>query len=205
MSPRSFKISSRGQSLIELAMVLPLLFVLGLGVFEFSRTLFAQNTILNMSREGANLFSRTVTAPQDIINTLRATASSSLSMTNANSIIYITRVSGRADGNIEIIDQYRPNPLGTYTPASRVPTTTAGTGNCTMTTCPAWVNGACSPPAGSRPLACLKNLNLPQFALASGRTAFVVEVFYLESTIFNKIGNYFSINIKPDIYAITIF
>jgi hypothetical protein len=201
MRLRSLKISSEGQSLIELAMVLPLLLLLGLGVFEFSRALYVENTIANMSREGANLFSRTLTDPHDIINTLISTAPSSMGMGNTNSIVYITKVSGLANGNIEIIEQHRPIAPGAYQPASRVPTNTAGTGPCPLTACSPWVNGTCIPVANSRPLACLKNLNLPITALAVGRNAFVVEVFYKEDTIFKNMG----INIKPDMYSITIF
>jgi Flp pilus assembly protein TadG len=203
MRLRSLKLSSEGQSLIELAIALPLLVMLGLFVFEFSRALYAENTIVNMGREGANLFSRTNNDPHDIITILRATAPASLHMDGTNSIIYITKVSGKADGsgNVEIVEQHRPHPLGAYTPASRLPTTTSGRGSCVTTVCSPWVNDTCTPPANSRPLACLNNLNLAVNSLPAGSNAFVVEVFFRHDTIFNNIG----IGIKPDMYSIAIF
>ncbi|HWR59079.1 MAG TPA: TadE/TadG family type IV pilus assembly protein, partial [Thermodesulfovibrionales bacterium] len=132
----------RGQSFIELAIVLPLLILLGLGVFEFSRMLYAKNAIINMSREGANLASRTLTAPQDIMNALASTAPQSLNM-SANGMIYITQVGGRADGNIEVITQYKWLLAGVSPiPASKV-----------LGACTPYVSGACTP--NPRPLASL--------------------------------------------------
>ena len=79
-----------GQSLVELAFALPLLVILALGIFDFSRAIQANNIITNMSREGANLASRTSVAPLDIMNSLASTAKP-LSMSD-HGAIYITQV-----------------------------------------------------------------------------------------------------------------
>jgi Flp pilus assembly protein TadG len=50
-----------GQSLIEMALVLPLLVVLALGVCEASYALLDQHIVTKLSREGSNLISRDVT------------------------------------------------------------------------------------------------------------------------------------------------
>lgn len=51
---------TRGQSLIEFAIVLPLLIVVALGVVEISFALLDQHVVTRLSREGANLISRDV-------------------------------------------------------------------------------------------------------------------------------------------------
>ena len=81
-----------GQSMVELALVLPLLVLLVLGVFDFSRAIQANNIITNMSREGANLAARSTIAPQDIMNSLASTAQP-LSM-DTNGTMYLTQVTG---------------------------------------------------------------------------------------------------------------
>ena len=44
----------RGQSLVELAMLLPLLMMIVLGAVDFGRVFFAYTTIVNAAREGAH-------------------------------------------------------------------------------------------------------------------------------------------------------
>lgn len=82
----------RGQALVELALVLPLLVLLFLGVFDFSRAIHAKNIITNVSREGANMASRSSLAPQDIMNALAWTARP-LDMQNKG-MMYVTVVQG---------------------------------------------------------------------------------------------------------------
>ena len=87
----------RGVSMIELALVLPVLLILVLGVIDFGRALHYNNVLVNISREGANLASRYGDiGPQDIIRALENTAEP-LDMTT-DGMIYITQVTSRADG-----------------------------------------------------------------------------------------------------------
>jgi hypothetical protein len=79
-----------GQSAVELALVLPLLLILALGVFEFSRAIQANSIITNMSREGASLASRTSRDQQDIMNSL-AYAAQPLTM-DTDGMMYLTEV-----------------------------------------------------------------------------------------------------------------
>jgi hypothetical protein len=83
---------SQGQSVVELALVLPLLVVLMLGLVDLSRAIQAYNIIANMSREGANLALRTATSidPQHIMNSLANTAQP-LAMTSKG-MMYMTKV-----------------------------------------------------------------------------------------------------------------
>jgi len=83
-----------GQSVVELALVLPFLVVLMLGLVDLSRAIQAHNIIANMSREGANLRSRTSLDDQDIMNSLANTAQP-LAM-SSKGMMYIIKVQGVA-------------------------------------------------------------------------------------------------------------
>lgn len=98
MDARGFRtaIRTRGAALLELAIVLPLLVLLAFGVFDYSRAIHAKNIITNISREGANLSSRTTISKTDIMNTIAYTAQP-LDM-NTNGMIYITVVRGNREG-----------------------------------------------------------------------------------------------------------
>ena len=49
---------SSGQSIVEFALVLPLLMVIMLGVAEFGYALLDEHVVTRLSREGSNLISR---------------------------------------------------------------------------------------------------------------------------------------------------
>lgn len=85
--------ASKGQSLIELALILPVLLLLALGVVDFARAIQFNNILVSMSREGANLASRTSYTPQSIIAVLNNTAEPMVMATNG--MMYITRIMGR--------------------------------------------------------------------------------------------------------------
>ena len=46
------KISQKGQTLVEMAIILPLLLFLILGIFEFGRAMYLKNTLNNAARAG---------------------------------------------------------------------------------------------------------------------------------------------------------
>jgi hypothetical protein len=46
---------ARGQSLVELALVLPIILLLFMAIFDFSRAIFAYNTVSNAARDGARI------------------------------------------------------------------------------------------------------------------------------------------------------
>lgn len=58
----------RGQDVAEMAMVLPFLLVIVLGVVEFGSIFSAQHTLTSIGREGANMAARG--APLDTVNAL---------------------------------------------------------------------------------------------------------------------------------------
>jgi uncharacterized protein (UPF0333 family) len=158
MKTRTHDNKTSGQAILELALVLPLLVLLMVGVIDFSRAIEANNIIVNMSREGANMASRTSMAAQDIMNTLAYTAQS-LNM-RSSGMMYITVIQGVA-GGYQIVptpDAWSGTTLsGPSKPLSRVPTPT---------------------PSNPNPLA--------PFSLPVGDKAYIVEVFYKYASIFSS-------------------
>ena len=96
---------SRGSSLVELALVLPILLILVLGVIDFGRALQFNNVLIAMSREGANLAARTTADPQAII-TAMVVSSHPLDMPGVG-MIYVSSFSGQANGQGVLQSQAR--------------------------------------------------------------------------------------------------
>ncbi|HBG04367.1 MAG: hypothetical protein A2075_18140 [Geobacteraceae bacterium GWC2_58_44] len=102
-----------GQSVVELALMLPFLLVLALGVYDVSRAIRAKNAIVNMSREGANLALRTARSSisaQEIMNSLAATAQP-LAM-DQNGMMYVTEVNLTGGVRISNQEAWRGNQSG---------------------------------------------------------------------------------------------
>lgn len=68
--PKTSK-NSKGQALVEMALVLFLLLLLVLGIFEFGRAMYIKNTLAHSARAGA----RAAVVTYDIINENNATCS----------------------------------------------------------------------------------------------------------------------------------
>jgi Flp pilus assembly protein TadG len=156
MKTRANDTRTGGQAMIELAMVLPLLVLLILGVFDFACAIRSSNTISNMSREGANLAARTTFAQQDIMNAIADTAQQ-LDMQH-NGMMYITVLNGVTGGDPTIQSQYS----WTGSSLSIKPASKLGT--------------KANPTTHS-----LATLNLQ-----TGQTANVVEVFYIYQSLFSS-------------------
>jgi hypothetical protein len=182
----------RGQSTIELAIILPFLLLLALGVFEFARAIQAKNITANMSREGTNLVSRSTGSdtPQDIMAALASTAQP-LNMP-LNGMMYITEFIGESGGQIEVVTQYR------WTQWSQ-PGSYRHPSNVLLDPCTPWNNNICTP-SFPKPRVNLSVLHLQAGDLAEGQTAYATEVFYRQQVIFSKIIDY-----SPEIYSITVF
>lgn len=96
-------LNKNGQAVVELAVILPLLALLVLGIYDFSRAIHSKNMITNVSREGANLVSRSSLANQDIMDTLAYTAQP-LAL-QSNGMIYVTVLNGVTNRNPTIQSQ----------------------------------------------------------------------------------------------------
>jgi Flp pilus assembly protein TadG len=173
--------SCRGQSLIELAIVLPVLLLLALAAYEYGRAIQANNIATNLAREGANLAARSADFddPQDLMNALASTATP-LNMTS-NGVMYLTRAIGLSDGSARVVEQHRWL-QGSYSPTSRV-----------WEGCTQWSSGSCVVPTSPVPLA---NLNM---SLKEGEVVYAMEVFYLHRALFSNV-----IPADTQLYAMTV-
>ena len=97
----------RGAALVELALLLPMLLLLALGMAELGRALEARLALEGMSRAGAELAAAGALPLREsrdgLMETLAATASSDL---RANGAIVITRIADAGNGPI-VLEQYR--------------------------------------------------------------------------------------------------
>jgi hypothetical protein len=157
-------IINQGISTLEFALMLPILLTLVIGVVEFSRALQCNNIISNISREGANLASRTLVAPSTIISVLTFTASP-LDMKN-HGIMYISKIKGVDGGNntiVSVIDSQQRSQ--------------ASEGNTRLASklwvCPSWAASSCIVPGAINS----KTVALP-FPLALGSEIYYVELGY---------------------------
>ena len=167
----------RGIATLELALLLPFLFLMFLGIFDYSRAIHAKNIITNMSREGANLAARSgidATSAQEYMNAIAYTAEP-LDM-QANGKIYISVVKGV--GSTESVIS-------------------------TVQTRYTWAGGGISP--GSK-IGAVNNhatglgpLSLTN-GLASGETVYVVEVFYRYRSVFFRF-----LGFDKTMYAMNVF
>ena len=148
-----------GQAVLEFAIVLPLILLLLMGIYDFACALRANNSISNMSREGANLASRPSAGMQDrrqdIMNALSATAQP-LNM-RENGMMFITVIQGDTIRSQEGWENSRlkdsvASRIGTPTPSQPNPKVHA----------------------------------IASLALAPTQSAFVVEVFYNYRSLFSS-------------------
>ncbi|MGC1443597.1 MAG: TadE/TadG family type IV pilus assembly protein, partial [Burkholderiaceae bacterium] len=94
-----------GGAVVEMALFLPFLLILLFGVVDFARAVHYDNILVHISREGANLASRTLTPKQNIINALSQTAEP-LDI-QQDGMIYITTIVGLPNGFGRIQGQAR--------------------------------------------------------------------------------------------------
>lgn len=159
MEQRTRSDKQTGQAVVEFAIVLPLLLLLLMGIYDFACALRANNSISNMSREGANLASRPSAGMQDkrqdIMNALAATAQP-LNM-RENGMMFITVIQG---DTIRSQERWENGSLRDAV-ASRLGTPT---------------------PSEPHP----KAQGVASLALAPDQTAYVVEVFYNYRSLFSS-------------------
>ena len=165
----------KGQALIELAIVIPLLVVLLMGVIDFSRAILAKSTITNMSREAANLIARAnpnlsgveQTDAANVMDMIGKTAGS-LKMTGQG-MMYISTVEyDTVNNKPNRVTLYAPWSRGVTTNKSKINPTGISTTNLNAST-PLYVTAA----------------NLGGLTLtATSQQVYVVEVYYQYNSIF---------------------
>lgn len=95
--------SSRGTSIIEFTLVLPLLLIMILALVEFGHLIQSRLIIANVSREGGSMASRTITVDGVLAN-LVAVSGHPLILNGADGKVIITRIDAGESAN-------KPNPV----------------------------------------------------------------------------------------------
>ena len=192
--------AARGIAAVEFAIVLPLLALLLFMLADLSRAIQAKTILLNISREGANLASRSTSdlsgSGQAIMNALAATTPP-LDM-KGRGMIYITKIMGyTAKSGLRniVLEQYRWEAgakTSGYLPASQV------------WQCGSWSNGACSAIARDE---YAPTVSLMQNQLADGELIYAVEAFYNFDVLFGtlQIGSTTTPVLGPNLYSMTVF
>lgn len=192
--------AARGIAAVEFAIVLPLLALLLFMVVDLSRAIQAKIILLNISREGANLASRSTSdlsgSSQTIMNALAA-STPPLDM-NKRGMIYITKIMGyTAKSGLRniVLEQYRWDAgakASGYLPASQV------------WQCGSWSNGTCTniAKADSAPA-----VSLMSGQLSDGELIYAVETFYNFDMLFGtlKIGDSTTPVLGPNLNSMTVF
>lgn len=187
--------NSAGTAAVEFAFILPLLVLLAVPIFDLARIIQANMILINISREGANLSSRTSDEPQAIMDAIAQTAPP-LDM-KAKGMIYITKVMGNKEGGTIQNRILRQDKWlqGSYAQPSSL-------WSCSGS----WTNGSCngiSSNPNNAPAA-----NVMTGLLEDGEVIYVVEGFYNFSILFNAINLGFGLStpqFSPNLYARTIF
>jgi Flp pilus assembly protein TadG len=122
------RISSSGQSVVEFALILPLLMLIVLGVAEFGFALLDEHVVTRLSREGSNLISRD-TSLQDAATAVTSMSSPPVNFTNASKLIFSVVRKGATTGsaNYDMLILYQRYEYGAFSGTSQVTTAGAGT------------------------------------------------------------------------------
>jgi hypothetical protein len=120
--------ADRGQSLVEFALVLPLLMLVVLGVVEVGHMLFEQHVVTRLTREGSNLISRDVSL-QDTITALKTMSTPPVDLDNGSRVILSVVKRGATVGsaNYDRLILYQRCEYGSMAAQSALQT--AGTGS----------------------------------------------------------------------------
>ena len=187
--------SATGQTMVEMAIVLPIVLMVSLGVVEVSYALLHQHVISRITREGANLISRDVSL-LDTSNAIKNMTTTPVDFDNGSTLVLSVIKKGSVVGtaNYNKIVLYQRYSIGTLGAASTL--TTAGPG----TFGPAPDFRA----ANSDTDANLRIINLPAGVdISTGGLLYVAEVF-TQHTALTPLDN-LGVTIPPTLRSIAFF
>jgi Flp pilus assembly protein TadG len=186
--------SSRGQSILELTLVMPLVLIVVLGVVEFSYALLHQHVVTRLTREGSNLISRD-TSLQDATAAMVSMSSAPVNFSSNSTLIFsvVENVAtiGASNYNKNIL--YQRYQYGAIAAQSTL--ATLGTGS---------FGGAPDyQAANSDNDPSLQITNLPANLLTLGGLVYVTEIFTAHTLITPL--NRFGITAPSQLYSIAYF
>ena len=186
--------NARGQSIIEMAIILPILCVTLLGVVELSYALLHQHVVTRLTREGSNLISRD-TSLQDAATAMANMSSAPVNFASNSTLIFsvVKRVAtvGASNYNMDVL--YARYQYGALPASSAL--TTRGSGSFG------------SPPdyeaANSDNDTSLQLTNLPANLNTTGGMLYVTEI-YTAHTLITPL-NRFGVSVPTQLYSIAYF
>ena len=191
---RSRVSSAKGQSMIEFAMILPLVVVTVLGIIEVGYALLDQHVVTKLTREGSNLISRDVTL-QDAAAAMQNMATRPVNFGASSRLIFsvIRKIPTVSAANYNQIVLYQRYEFGSLAATSQL--TTAGTGS---------FGGppdyqATNADSDTR----LQITNLPGTMLSLGGMLYITEI-YSRHTLITPFDQ-FGITIPNTLYSIAYF
>lgn len=185
---------ARGQTLVEFAMVLPLVLVLALGVIEVSYALLDQHVVTKLTREGSNLISRD-SSLADTGLALRNMSSRPVDFATSARVIFsvikMVNTVGAANVNREVL--YQRYSFGAIAANSQL--TTAGAG--------AFGGAPDYLAANSDNDPNLRVTNLPPGLIVPGGLLYVTEIYSRHPLItpFDRFG----VSVPNTLYSIAYF
>lgn len=186
---------SSGQSLVEMAMILPLVIILCLGVIEVGYALLDQHVVTKLTREGSNLISRDVTL-EDATTAIRSMTTRPVNFDADSRMIFsvIRKVATSGAPNYDQVILYQRHEYGSLSAQSAL--NTAG---------PASFGGAPNfVAANSENNTNLRITNLPaNLILNRGSMLYVTEVFTRHPLITPL--DRFGITVPDTLYSIAYF
>jgi Flp pilus assembly protein TadG len=186
--------NEQGQSMVEFALVVPLLVTMVLGVSEISYALLHQHVVSRLTREGSNMISRNTTL-QDAGTAMAQMASAPVNFGSNSKVIFsvIKRVAtiGAANYNKDVL--YERYEYGSIAATSVL--RTAGSGS--------FGSAPDYKAANSDNDTSLQVTNLPGNLLFTGGMLYVTEIFTQHQTITPLA--HFGITMPTQLYSISYF
>ena len=186
---------SRGTSVVELAIVMPLLLLVLLGVIEVSYALLDQHVVTKMTREGSNLISRE-TSLADAVNALKSMSGRPVNFNSNSKVIFSVVRRGATTGtnnyNKDVL--YQRYEYGAIAGTSQI--ATRGTG--------AYGAGPEYEATNADSDTNLQVTTLPAgITLSTGGTLYITEIFTTHELItpFDKFG----VTVPKTLYSIAYF
>ena len=195
MKNRQRSSCSSGQSLVEFALVLPLILVLVLGVVEVGYALLDAHVVTKLTREGSNLISRDTTL-QDAASAMRSMSSRPVNFSDGSSkLIFsvIKRGATTGTGNYNKDILYQRYEVGSLSAQSAL--TTRGTGS--FGTAPEYQAANADTDTN------LQLTNLPANMMVAGGMVYVTEI-YTRHVLITPLDR-FGITVPQVLYSIAYF
>jgi TadE-like protein len=187
--------SSAGQGMVEMAVMLPFLIVIVLGVMELSYALLDEHVVTKLAREGSNLISRDTTL-QDASTAIRYMATRPVDFDTSSTVIFsvLRKVATTGSSNYDRVILYQRHQFGSLSVQSALQTRGSGSFS--------------GPPdytaANSDNDTSLQITTLPAgLTMASGGFLYVTEV-YTTHTLITPLER-FGVSVPRTLYSIAYF